>query len=249
MRMKFNLILIFVPLFFFPVQPTLFVESKGGDLPEQIPYFTEMVEAFSLTEKEIEKLNDNEFLVLNRLGSDDILDCYKYYWENDLPIIITTDMMLHLWHLLFDEYLKYLEESIIYPLLMNVTQGMYESFLKLKSSEIHDYTTISTYISVAAKLLDPTFEIPSEYDNNCNIIISDIYESLSFDEVAEKYIGTELARFIDDYSQYKPRGHYTHSEELENFLVNKLTAIPGVAQIHTSLVLREVKSSTAIPIQ
>lgn len=39
-----------------------------------------------------------------------------------------------------------------------------------------------------------------------------------------------------------------NSEDLENFLVNKLTPIPGVAQIHTSLVLREVKNSTSIPL-
>ncbi len=39
-----------------------------------------------------------------------------------------------------------------------------------------------------------------------------------------------------------------NSEDLEDFLVNRLTPIPGVAQIHTSLVLREVKNSTVIPL-
>jgi DNA-binding Lrp family transcriptional regulator len=39
-----------------------------------------------------------------------------------------------------------------------------------------------------------------------------------------------------------------NTEDLENFLVNRLTPIPGVAQIHTSLVLREVKNSTVIPL-
>lgn len=39
-----------------------------------------------------------------------------------------------------------------------------------------------------------------------------------------------------------------NSEDLEDFLVNRLTPIPGVAQIHTSLVLREVKNSTNIPL-
>jgi DNA-binding Lrp family transcriptional regulator len=39
-----------------------------------------------------------------------------------------------------------------------------------------------------------------------------------------------------------------NTEDLENFLVNRLTPIPGVAQIHTSLVLREVKNSTTIPL-
>ena len=40
-----------------------------------------------------------------------------------------------------------------------------------------------------------------------------------------------------------------NTKDLEHFLVNRLTPIPGVARIHTSLVLREVKSSTAIPVK
>ena len=40
-----------------------------------------------------------------------------------------------------------------------------------------------------------------------------------------------------------------NTEDLENFLVNRLTPIPGVAQIHTSLVLREVKNSTILPLR
>jgi DNA-binding Lrp family transcriptional regulator len=39
-----------------------------------------------------------------------------------------------------------------------------------------------------------------------------------------------------------------NTDDLQDFLVNRLTPIPGVARIHTSLVLREVKSSTTIPI-
>ena len=40
-----------------------------------------------------------------------------------------------------------------------------------------------------------------------------------------------------------------NTEDLENFLVNRLTPIQGVAQIHTSLVLREVKNSTMLPLK
>jgi Lrp/AsnC family transcriptional regulator, leucine-responsive regulatory protein len=36
--------------------------------------------------------------------------------------------------------------------------------------------------------------------------------------------------------------------DLEDFLINRLTPIPGVARIHTSLVLRETKNSTNIPL-
>jgi len=52
-------------------------------------------------------------------------------------------------------------------------------------------------------------------------------------------------------------GHYDYllkvvarsTDDLEDFLLNKLTPIPGIAHIHTCLVLSEVKSSTAIPLE
>ena len=38
-------------------------------------------------------------------------------------------------------------------------------------------------------------------------------------------------------------------KDLENFVVGKLTPIPGVARIHTSLVLAEVKATMALPLE
>lgn len=40
-----------------------------------------------------------------------------------------------------------------------------------------------------------------------------------------------------------------NTEDLEYFLVRRLTPIPGIAQIHTSLVLREVKNTSVIPLR
>lgn len=37
--------------------------------------------------------------------------------------------------------------------------------------------------------------------------------------------------------------------ELERFVVERLTPLPGVARIHTSLVLSEVKSTTTLPLE
>jgi len=39
-----------------------------------------------------------------------------------------------------------------------------------------------------------------------------------------------------------------NTEDLERILVQKLTPIPGVARFHTSLVLREVKNTTTLPL-
>lgn len=37
-------------------------------------------------------------------------------------------------------------------------------------------------------------------------------------------------------------------KDLERFVVDRLTPIPGVARIHTRLVFTEVKSTTALPL-
>jgi Lrp/AsnC family leucine-responsive transcriptional regulator len=36
-------------------------------------------------------------------------------------------------------------------------------------------------------------------------------------------------------------------KDLERFVIERLTPVPGIARIHTSLVLTEVKSTTAVP--
>ena len=38
-------------------------------------------------------------------------------------------------------------------------------------------------------------------------------------------------------------------KDLERFLVDRLTPIPGVGRIHTSLVLTEVKATMALPLE
>ena len=40
-----------------------------------------------------------------------------------------------------------------------------------------------------------------------------------------------------------------NTESLEDFLMNRLTPVSGVARIHTSLVLREAKSTSEIPLE
>ncbi|MFN8373724.1 MAG: Lrp/AsnC family transcriptional regulator [Anaerolineae bacterium] len=36
--------------------------------------------------------------------------------------------------------------------------------------------------------------------------------------------------------------------ELEHFVIHKLTPIPGIAKLHTSLVFREIKTTTVLPL-
>jgi DNA-binding Lrp family transcriptional regulator len=91
------------------------------------------------------------------------------------------------------------------------------------------------------------------YDMLCFVSVSlqlhDIEQVTGFrDIVGEMPEVLECHHVTGDYDYLlKVVAHNT--KDLESFLLEKLTPIPGVARIHTSLVLNEVKSTTVIPLK
>ena len=91
------------------------------------------------------------------------------------------------------------------------------------------------------------------YDMLCFVSVSlqlhDVEQVTGFrDVVGEMPEVLECHHVTGDYDYLlKVVAHNT--KDLESFLLEKLTPIPGVARIHTSLVLNEVKSNTMIPLK
>ena len=91
------------------------------------------------------------------------------------------------------------------------------------------------------------------YDMLCFVSVSlqlhDIEQVIGFrDAVGQMPEVLECHHVTGDYD-YLLKIVARNTKDLENFLLRKLTPIPGVARIHTSLVLNEVKSTTVIPIK
>ncbi|MFW9969233.1 MAG: DUF3160 domain-containing protein [Candidatus Odinarchaeota archaeon] len=189
-------------------------------LKEALYYFDFINQAFGLSAEEIQLLEQNRFIVLNRMGTDDVVDAYSFYWKNDLPILITTDTILHVWHLIFDKILEQTEEDIFFPLVHALT---IESMKNIKNYPFLEAQTI-IYFNVALKIIDSNInlDLPFEIEQASE----DLYNAI-MSQSSPSY--TELTRrFIDDYSQYKPRGHYTKSEILMKYfrLYKWLARIP-----------------------
>ncbi len=54
--------------------------------------------------------------------------------------------------------------------------------------------------------------------------------------------------FVSGEYDYILKVALRNRQDLERFLMDRLTPIPGLARIHTSLVLNEVKATTALPL-
>jgi len=143
---------------------------------------------------------------------------YVIYEDNDylqIPSFITTDCVLHLYHLFYDHSLRRLEQDKLLPLLKSLTQGLVE-----KSVRIHDQAADPkvkeaalkncVYFGVAAKLLRLTEVLPPKA------------KALREEELKriEQHSGREpmsLFPYEMDYTQFIPRGHYTRSEALKKY--------------------------------
>lgn len=143
------------------------------------------------------------------------------------PNFITTDAMLHNYHLYFDHLLRTLEKdklrselNTLTGLMLTESQKQYQS---LKGTDWENAATRNVaYFAVAARLLDSKAEVPSyvhkEVDNELQLIAEhqEILVPSPVMNLGNESVGlTEALK--EDYTQYNPRGHYTESDELKTY--------------------------------
>lgn len=214
-----------------PVKEDAEVRMPSYKLPLDLKAVTNLakIEKLYLTKKaDKQMLIRNGFVVIEGGWMDDITQPYKRLRAQDLPIYVSADTLLHLFHIQFDETLKEIEEKVFYPDIVAATKVM------LKSSE-RDYESAKglvkeaakrnvAYFSVALKQFEPDFKPPKYVSGWVDWECKKIEEHEGLPKAESPYeSGYETARakslfrIPEDYSQYKPRGHYTRSDILKKY--------------------------------
>jgi len=150
-----------------------------------------------------------------------IYDVYNECKELGIPVFVTTDACLHTYHILYDYVLRVLESNHFVSDLRELTAALaddmgtvYEAAADttVKRAALEDLA----YLSVALGLLDPDAEI----DPRVSEVVSrehDLIMEGSPGYVPSPLFYSEDYPYLEDYSQYKPRGHYTRTPELERY--------------------------------
>jgi len=89
----------------------------------------------------------------------------REYDKSGIPIIITTDSILHLFHIEFNELLKNIEIKKLSPMLNSFLDSVIDESIaqynRLEDKELKELSRRNiAYLSVAKKLLDPNFSVP-----------------------------------------------------------------------------------------
>lgn len=125
--------------------------------PREAEYFDIVNEAYQLTDEEIALLEQNGFVVSDRLYYEDFIHAYAWIYWQDLPVIITTDSMLQSVHYAFSEILFRTEVQIISPML---DQMLNDTLVELRQYQAPDdemaqiQADLDAYLSVAIALLN-----------------------------------------------------------------------------------------------
>jgi len=198
----------------FPYVP-LRVEVK----PSLTPYsFTidavsnpELVRQLNEAQKEL--LSHNGFVVVPQ-GYAQIYDIYKQGKDRGVPLFITTDAVLHAYHILYDYVLR----SVEYDHLIADARALSRAMLAAAEQQHRSATgdvkesarIVMAYFAVAARLIDSSITIPAE-------VRDVVQKELALIEAHQGYVNSPLFGFKEDYSQYAPRGHYTRNDQFKAY--------------------------------
>jgi hypothetical protein len=192
----------------------------------QIANSNQIQEELNLNSGQEALLEMNGFVVIPWSGGD-IVEPYKTLKSRDVPIFVTTDTLLHLYHIQFNEILKRVEEEEFYSQLIDMSLAMleraeadYQAFTQPMLKEAARRNV--AYFAVALSLLQTPdkkidFAIPGYVKNEVNREMENIEAHQGFSPSAIFNSPDSQNLYEEDYSQYVPRGHYTQSAILKSY--------------------------------
>ncbi len=203
-----------------PVEPALI--GKSG-VAADLGNITNR-DMFRLSEAAKSLLAENGFVVVSGRHRE-FFPLYEENRYDPIPQLVTTDSLLHTYHLFFDFLLRTVETEGLAPELEKLNAAMLaqsrEQYAALKGTAWENAARRNVaFFAVGAKLLDPSITVPAEVETEVEeeLALIAIHEGIALSPVMN--IGGDfdpLDALKEDYSQYIPRGHYDRSEVLQAY--------------------------------
>jgi len=161
----------------------------------------------------------NGFAVIPQDEFKQIHEILVHNDDNYIPSFVSSDAVLHAYHVLYDLALREVEVYSFWDLLGNLTESMLDYTFdqyevapegRWKDAAIRNLM----FFTVALSLIDNETVIPIEFPPEVEPAVDEVLELI--DNHAE--ISTDwFMGYREDFTQYVPRGHYTRSELLGQY--------------------------------
>jgi hypothetical protein len=175
----------------------------------------ELIQAtgLSLTADELAKLSEHGFVISERQKFANMAMGLNTIYAHDLPLYISIDPILDAVHNAYDGMLKLIEADLLTRSLASVLDGARERN-RMQTVDAEVRRDLDFYFSVALSLLRGQAVSP--------VAGADAALVATFVNKAAAADGIEVTGLFGvpreiDFSQFKPRGHYTDSVELTRY--------------------------------
>lgn len=194
----------------------LFVRNLNQSL-DNVLYLDTIYQKYNFTEYEKQLLQQNGFVVTERLSMPSYGGALANIFHQDLPVYISADAILHTIHMSYDALLMDIEGEILIPKVTELLNQLssqqpilHNRYANITGMQIclDDY---DVYITIAKKLLG--MNVTPYYSTN-NSRITELMELINAEEFIFQYSIFGEPEHSVDFSQFKPRGHYADPENL-----------------------------------
>ena len=216
-----------------------YLERPSFD-PAEVKFYDQVVKRLQLTDSEKDILRTNGFVSVDHDQAYSFGALYYAVYTSDLPVLITTDSILHAMHRTYDDLLMEMEQTFLTAALEEVLTKCHDSLAGLAphwGAAARNYQDVDLYLTVARNLLHGAGAPATQkaFANadiwNGNLLVGsklgqdqevkkilELIQSLTLQsplngEVTRIYGGERAI----DYSQFRPRGHYTKTAQLSRY--------------------------------
>lgn len=182
-------------------------------------------EMFSFSPEAEQLLVENGFVVVPSQYHREFFMLYEINSYQPVPSFITTDSMLHNYHLFFSHLLRVTEKEKLAPELKELTAAMLseseKQYAALRDTGWENAAKRNLgFFAVAGRLLDPKMPVPKQVKGEVEKELALIESRSGIQESPLMNMGQDLdvpEALQEDYSQYIPRGHYDKDELLQSY--------------------------------
>lgn len=180
------------------------------------PDLSNIAIASLLTEPQRQHLAKTAFVV-SPGKTKEFYELYERARYDYVPIFVTSDSLLHIYHLLFAKTLRRIEAKHLAPRVLDLDSAILDVMLKDLERDAPPEAMVraAAYFAVAKKLLLADWLVPPKLAELVEPELKKIaaHAGISPSSIFPTYpLG-------EDYSQYIPRGHYTKTPELRRYFL------------------------------
>ncbi|QEG27254.1 hypothetical protein GobsT_20080 [Gemmata obscuriglobus] len=208
--------------------------------PTKTAHFDTVKTKLGLTDDELALFKKAGFVSIDQNRRHSFASAYFQIYSADLPVLVTTDSVLHAMHKSYDDILMDMERAVFVP---TVRQILADTHAKLSApyaggAAPESVADVDLYLTVARNLLEgagapadevdyakkPTWDgklkVRSNHgqDEAVQALLSEVREL----KLKAPHVGSAPTKIYGgerypDFSQFRPRGHYTKAQELKNY--------------------------------